>query len=773
MNDGCYYSEPLNNREFQILRLKVKRQKNKEIAEHLYLAMPTVKWYVQQIYSKLGVSNVKELTDCAEALGLLDEQDDSSQPTQTTLPNPITSFIGREYEISEISESLKTARLLTLSGTGGTGKTRLALEVAEVAKDNYRDGVFFVNLAPLTDPSAVPNAIAEVLGVVENREESLANTLKRVLQNRHCLLVLDNFEHVLESAPLASELLQACSGLTILVTSREILHLYGEQEYTVPPLNLPNSNLPQSLEALSQNEAIQLFTQRAKAVSRRFELSEGNISTVAQICTRLDGLPLAIELAAARCKFLRPDALLSRLNNRLGTLTGGARDLPKRQQTIRDTIAWSYDLLDHAEKLLFSRLSVFRGGRSLESCEAVCSEGITLDVFDGLASLIDKNLLVSREDSLGEPRFWMLETIHEYALECLEISDEAETIRKRHAEYFTQFAEKANLELQGAQQQKWLQRFEIEHDNLRMALGWTLNGGDAPLGVRLACAVDVFFDWRGHQLEGDHWIQHAMEYIEDVSPEMQLELLLNLGHTHWYRLDFLIARKVLEQALRIANELGGKHHKGQVLTRMAVAVQGRPEELMAELPLDEAIQFCRDAVAIWRELGDQNKLAFALNILGNLEMMRGDSASARISYEECIDIARKISNTRRVYVNLFNLARVERMQEEHEKATSLAQEALRLTRKIKDKYYMASMLFRIADPIGEAKHSTRLLAASETTLSALGAIRQPVSVSHFHESLASARENLSEEAFQQAWKEGSSMSLDVAVAYALDEIDPF
>ena len=365
----------------------------------------------------------------------------------------------------------------------------------------------------------------------------------------------------------------------------------------------------------------------------------------------------------------------------------------------RDSIAWSYDLLDDDEKTLFARLSVFRGGRSLDAIEAVCQDGLKIDVFDALASLVNKNLVRQYEDSLEEPRFWMLETIHEYAVECLEASGVAENIRRRHAEYFAQFSERGFSELMGSKQQKWLQRFEIEHDNLRMALGWTLNGGDAPLGVRLACAIDAFLDWRGYQRENKHWNQHAMEYIEDVSLELQLELLANWGLDHWFRLDFSTARKVLEQALEIAYKLDSKYHIAHVLTRMAVAVQGRPEKLALELPLNEAILFCGDGVAIWRELEDQNKLSHALNILGNLQIMEDDIVAAKASFEECVTLSRQIGNTRRIYVNLFNLARVEREQGKHERATSIAQEALRLAQESDDKYFVSSMLFRVADPV--------------------------------------------------------------------------
>jgi predicted ATPase/DNA-binding NarL/FixJ family response regulator/tetratricopeptide (TPR) repeat protein len=777
--DGCYSSEPLTKRELQILRLMAQGKTNQQIADKLFLAYHTIRWYASQIYQKLDVKNRREAVDCAEALGLLDDKTDEPQPVQNSLPIRLTSLIGREHEISEITGLLQTARLLTLSGPGGTGKTRLALAVAERIRTTYRDGVYFVNLAPLTDPSTVANAIADVLEVIENADEALEDTLKHVLQNRHCLLVLDNFEHMLESAPLVSDILQASSKLIVLVTSREILRLYGEQEYAVSPLRLPNLNQLPPLEELEKNEAIQLFAQRAQAVSRQFELTERNISTIAQICTRLDGLPLAIELAAARCKFLTPIALLSRLQNRLDTLTSGARDLPKRQQTIRNTIEWSYDLLEDGEKMLFARLSVFRGGRSLEASEAVCSDGLPIDVFDGLASLIDKNLLVSREDRLGEPRFWMLETIHEYALECLDVRGEAEAIRRKHAEYFCLLAEEAVPELERANQQKWKTRLVIEYDNLRSAMQRMLSGGDVILGVRTVTALHHLWSDDGtYQSESDHWAYQAMEYFDDLSAELQIELLILIGYNEWrIRMGFVKARQTIEQALEIARKLDDNHkyQLARTLRYMGGLLMGRPDSLEAKLPLNEAIDYCREAVILFQELGHDYlpQLAITYHAIAELHYIARDFDDARESYEKCVAIARQVDDNRRVYVNIGNLSSVAREIGDNQQASSLAKESLKLSREANDRYMMAVTLKNIANPVQEAIRATRFLSATDAALVEMGTTLQPGIVPIYRKAVALARENLSEEEFAKAWEEGSAMSLDEAVAYALDEIDKF
>ena len=392
---------------------------------------------------------------------------------RNNLPLQPTPLIGREKELAEVCERLSRpeVRLLTLTGAGGTGKTRLGLQVAAELTEEFEEGVFFVSLAAISDPQLVVPAKAGMLGVKEAGGQPLLQSLEYYLDEKYILLIVDNFEQVLEAAPVVTEMLSGAPNLKVLVTSRIPLRLYGEHEYAVPPLALPDPQRPPSVETLTHYEAVRLFVERAQAAKADFSVTNDNVPAVAEICYRLDGLPLAIELAAARIKVLSPQKMLERLGNRLKLLTGGAQDLPARQRTLRSTIEWSYGLLEEDEKELFARLSVFAGGRTLEAIEAICDAGgdLALDVLDGLASLVDKSLLKQEEGVGGEPRFVMLETIHEYAREKLQGRGEAEEVRRQHAEYFLALAEEAEPAVEGEQQPAWVERLEEEHDNMRAA----------------------------------------------------------------------------------------------------------------------------------------------------------------------------------------------------------------------------------------------------------------------------------------------------------------
>ena len=404
--------------------------------------------------------------------------------------------------MAEVCERLRSSevRLLTLTGTGGTGKTRVGLQAAAEVLEEYEDGVFFVSLAAIIDSTLVAATVAGTLGVKETGGQPLLESLKDYLREKRILLLVDNFEHLLEAAPMVSELLSAAPNLKVLATSRIPLRLYGEHEFAVPPLTLPDPEraLP-SVEDLIQYEAVRLFVERAQAANGDFRVTNDNVPAVAEICHRLDGLPLAIELAAARVKVLPPQKLLERLSDRLRLLTGGARDLPERQRTLRSTIEWSYGLLEEGERTLFARLAVFSGGCTLEAIEAICDAygGLPVDVLDGVSSLVDKSLLRQEEGVGGEPRFVMLETIHEFARGKLEQSGEAEDLHRLQARYVIALAEEAELILGQLEQGGWLERLETEHANMRAALSWLMQHGEAELGLSLAAALWPFWDARG------------------------------------------------------------------------------------------------------------------------------------------------------------------------------------------------------------------------------------------------------------------------------------
>ena len=431
---------------------------------------------------------------------------------RNNLPIQLTPFIGREQELAAIQDILtrEDARLLTLTGPGGAGKTRLGLQVAAELSDRFADGVFFVYLAPINDPALVMPTIAQTLDIREETGQPWPARMREALLQKQMLLLLDNFEQVVNAAMQVGELLAACPQLKIIVTSREALHVRGEREFPVPPLPLPDVKHLPDLTSLSSNTAVALFVQRAQATKPDFQLNNANARAIVEICVRLDGLPLAIELAAARVKLLPPQALLARLDQRLAVLTGASRDVPARQQTLRNTIAWSYNLLDAVEQRLFRRLSVFVGSCTLEAVEAVCvtsgNEDQAEQILDTIASLLDKSLLQQMEQEGGEPRFTMLETIREYGLERLIANGEIEATRQAHAEYYLALAEKAEPELAGPQQATWFDRLEREHDNLRAVMEWCLEREDSgqriEMALRLAGALRQFWEVRAHRDEG-------------------------------------------------------------------------------------------------------------------------------------------------------------------------------------------------------------------------------------------------------------------------------
>src|SRR5215208_3132793 len=498
------------------------------------------------------------------------------------LPSQPTPLVGREREVAGVCRLLRGGgvRLLTLTGPGGMGKTRLALQVAADLVDEFEDGVFFVPLAPISDPDLVVPTVARTLDITETSGRTPEEALKDYLRNKEMLLVLDNFEQVVEAAPLVGELLSACPALKVLATSRTVLRIYGEQEFTVPPLELPDPSHPQPLERLTQYEAVRLFVERAQAAKADFSVTNENALAVAKICAHLDGLPLAIELAAVRIKLLPPQAILVRLGNRLKLLTGGARDLPERQRTLRATIEWSHELLDEGEKILFARLAVFAGGCTLEAMEAVCDAERDLpldDAIEGASSLLEKSLLRQEEGSEeSEPRFSMMETIREYAQERLEESEAAEEIRRLHAEFYLALAEEAESRLRGPEVVTSLGRLETEHDNMRAALSWSLESGESELGLRLGVALLWFWSARGYWSEGARWLEEALAKGGAAQPATRAGALFSLGIVLGRQSDFGRAEACYEEALALYEELGDQRRAAESIAHMAwmVAFQG-------------------------------------------------------------------------------------------------------------------------------------------------------------------------------------------------------
>ena len=569
-----------------------------------------------------------------------------------TLPVPPTALVGREDEVAQIGKLLRRedVRLVTLTGPGGTGKSRLSIQVAAGLRDVFMGGVFFVSLAPITDPMLVLPTIAQVLGIRDGAGQALALRVVETLQRRPVLLVLDNFEQVVGAAGQVADLLASCLRLKVLVTSREVLHVRAEHEFAVPPLALPDPARLPRLAALARFSSVALFVQRVQAVKPEFRLTTANAREVAEICVRLDGLPLAIELAAARMKLLSPQALLARMGRLLTLLTGGARDVPTRQQTLRNTISWSYHLLNAQEQRLFRWLSVFVGGCTLQAAEAVCAG--TGDEMDDIASLIDKSLLRSIEqtgEDSEEPRLLMLETIREYGQELLASGGEATDARQAHADHFLLLAEEAVPALDGPLLTSWLDRLEQEHDNLRAALHWFLEAGQAVMALRLCSALERFWVVRGYRNEGLTFLERALGGSAEVAPSVRAKALLAAARLSFMQSDYDRGKALAQESLALFRELGDKRGIALSLNRLGIAAWRRADFPTARVLMEEDL-------ALYKELGNPDRIAWSLFALGLLNIKQGEYIRASASFEEGLALFRRLDNKRGIAASLTQMA---------------------------------------------------------------------------------------------------------------------
>ena len=557
------------------------------------------------------------------------------------VPTSLTSFVGRQQEVASISALLRRpdVHLLTLTGPGGIGKTRLSLQVAEDLAKQFIDGIVFVNLAPLSDAELVVPTIGQVLGVREQGHQPPLDSLKDYLRDRHLLLMLDNFEQVIEAAVQVAELLAACPMLKVLVTSRVVLHVQAEREWAVPPLSLPNPKDLPDLVALTQYEAVALFIERAQAVKPDFVVTNASASAVAGICRQLDGLPLAIELAAARVKLLPPQALLFRLSQRLPMLTGGARDVPARHQTLRNTIAWSYDLLEAGEQRLFRRLCVFVGGTTLSAGEAVSAAlgDEPGSVLDGIASLIDKSMLRQSEPEGEQPRFVMLETIREYGWEALTASGEAETTRKAHADYYLALAKEAAPKLLGPHLAEWMRQLQQEHDNLRAAMNWLLARGEAAMALRMGATLALFWELNYSFHEGWNVLSRALAGSEEVAVRVRARGLVAAG---WMALrlgHFERAEILCQESLALFRAIGDTAGMGHAVFLLAQSADERGDVVAARSRYKESI-------VLNREAGNKTLIAWSLTLEAYIALFQGEYAGARAGIEESLALFREVGN---------------------------------------------------------------------------------------------------------------------------------
>jgi len=662
---------------------------------------------------------------------------------RNNLPIQPTPFIGREKEVAAVTRLLRRpdVRLITLTGTGGVGKTRLGLHVAAELSDDFTDGVFVVALAPVNDPTLVILAIAQTLAISEASERPLFTLLQAFLKEKQILLLLDNFEQVGEAAVMLADLLAACPRLKVVVTSRMGLHVRAEHEFIVPPLSVPTLKLLPDLKALSHYEAVALFIERAQAMKPDFSVTNANAPAVAAICAHLDGLPLAIELAAARVKHFSPQTLLARLEQGLSVLSGGARDLPARQQTLRGALAWSYDLLSPEEQKLFRHLAVFVDGWSLEASEAICMArgGLAEDMLEGMASLVDKSLLRQEEQAAGETRFWMLQTLREFGLEQLARSGELEATRQAHAEYYLRLAEEAQPSLQATEQGRWLARLEQEHENLRAALFWLLaqarvgreqSKQQAEHALRLCIALCWFWSIRGYSREGQNFLEQALALRESVAVPVRasalytaadLAFLLDnlerteklgseslhlfrelgdkvgiadalflLGTSAWARGRYTLARPQLEEAASLYQEMGENWKRGRCFTQLAriSTVQGE---------YDQAQGLLEQSLSLYRALGDKERLGWVLYLQARLLFLSGrDSAAARSLTAQSLTLLQEIDNPWERAYPLVLLGQLSLQQDNQAQAHTLFEEGRRSFKEVGDQAGMAEALIGAA-----------------------------------------------------------------------------
>ncbi len=731
-------------------------------------------------------------------------------PRVNTLPNPATAFIGREREVKVVQDLLlsKDVRLVTLTGPGGIGKSRLALKVANEVSESFDGGTCFVPLAAVSDASLIPSILAQALGIRETGRPVSIQSLKEYLHDlrSNLLLFFDNFEHMLSAAPVIAELITATQKLRVLVTSRAPLHIYGEQEFPVPALALPDLQQGTSREILSQNPAIALFMARAVAIKPNFALTDENARGVATICTRLDGLPLAIELAAARIKLLSPSAMQSRLESSLQLLTGGAKDLPMRQQTLRATMDWSYDLLSPAEQTLFRRLSVFVGGCTLEGVEAVCNtkQDLEVDVLDGMGSLVNNSLVQQIEQSAGEPRFALLDTVREYGLERLAASGEESAIKRAHAAYCLVLAEECAAQAADPAGAEWVNLLEVEHNNCRAALDWLTRSGNAEWGLRLGAALFQFWETREHLTEGRDRLEKLLKLPRTAEAySSRARALFAAGVLASEQRDHRAAHALMEESLQISRELNDTRGVGIALNALAANSRDEGEIATARSLFEESLAVWRglsdramvaralsnvasvvksqrdytlarslheESREIFEELGDSTCIAWSLNYQGDVAQEQGEISVACELYEQSLKIFRKLGDKWGVAGCLMDLGNLARDAGDEKKSRLHYAESMKLFQELGQKRGMARLLDCLACSAAlqsQAERALRLAGSAAAMRRVLGVPLSMAEQTRLEKTLDPARQSISPAKAAAAWMDGWTMATDKAIQEAL------
>jgi len=733
-------------------------------------------------------------------------------PTRS-FPQSLTRLIGRELVIAAVRDILvaRETRLLTLTGSGGVGKTRVAVAVASTVADIFTDGAFFISLAGLADPALVMPAIAHTFGVSAGDETRLEEAVIAALRMKNALLVLDNFEQIIAAGAVVVSLLTNAPHLSVLVTSRTALHVRGERLYVIPSLGLPPMPLP-PMDALSQYDAVRLFIDRAIDVDSNFVITNETAPAVAAICARLDGLPLAIELVAARARLLPPDRLLSRLDHRLRLAAGGPRDLPERQQTLRATIAWSYDLLTPGQQDLFTRLGIFVGGSTLEAMEAVCNaqEDLAYDVVDELESLLDQSLIRRTIGRDGETRYLMLETIHEYAREKL-ADQMAETMSRAHTAHYLTVVEQSAIYLRGPDQRLWIATIDTEQDNIRAALGWSLDHDEhVEWALRLAVAMSIYWDICSHWTEGRRWLADVLAHAAGRNDIWYTRALTRMGRLTAQQGNNAEAQAQLGEALTCARALDNPNATADALhslgyIALASANFEQSDQCFNEaLPLyrqadntwgaahtldalgwahesraarDQSSAYYSESLAMYRAIGDQRSIAGVLNNLGESAFHRGDYTQARVLYDESLALFRLLGDRRGESLALAGQADIYRMQGRAIESLRLAADALLLLRDIGYRLGQVENIDSIGLALaiaGREIAALRLLASCTAQRHAYNLALDVFDSAAFAQSINTIRDHLDAETFETTWTAGSVLTFEdtitEALAYARDEV---